>query len=108
METDIETWLKVRGALEVAAQCAIDLALVLVARRGPGMPQSCAEAFGTLARAGVIPGDLASELGRRAGLRNVLVHVCTPLDLDRVCEATSRTAPLRAFHAIAARELASG
>jgi len=40
-----------------------------------------------------------------AGLRNVLVHVYTTLDLDRVVAAVGDTASLRAFHTIAAREL---
>ena len=105
IERDRETWLKVKGALEVAAQCAIDLALTLVARRALGVPQSYREAFVLLARAGVIDGALADDLAKWAGLRNVLVHVYTAFDLDRICLALAQTAPLRAFHAVAVREL---
>jgi hypothetical protein len=36
------------------------------------------------------------------------VHLYTKLDLDRVHAALGQTAPLRAFHAIAARELGAG
>lgn len=105
METDLETWLKVKAALEVATQCTIDLALLLVSRRGLAAPQSYREAFTLLARDGLISPELGSALGQWAGLRNVLVHVYTALDLERVREALSNTAPLREFHAIAAREL---
>jgi uncharacterized protein YutE (UPF0331/DUF86 family) len=106
LERDRETWLKVRGALEVASQCAIDLALRIVARRGLGVPQTYREAFSVLARTGIIDGVLAKDLEAWAGLRNVLVHIYTDLDLDRVVAALSQSAPLVAFHAIASREFA--
>jgi uncharacterized protein YutE (UPF0331/DUF86 family) len=106
LDGDREVWLKVKGALEVAAQCAIEAALDLVARRGLGAPQTYREAFAVLARAGVIDDRLRAELQSWAGMRNVLVHLYTTLDLDRVHAALGQTAPLRSFHAIVARELA--
>ncbi|MBI3180692.1 MAG: DUF86 domain-containing protein [Myxococcales bacterium] len=107
IETDREVWLKVRGALEVAAQCCIDLALVILAVRGLGPPESYRDAFATLARAKLIEPELASQLEGWAGLRNVLAHLYTRLNLEKLHGALSQTAPLRAFHAIAARELRS-
>jgi uncharacterized protein YutE (UPF0331/DUF86 family) len=106
LDTDREAWLKVKGALEVAAQCTVDLAIEIVSRRGLGVPQTYREAFEMLARAGVIGGELAGDLAGWAGFRNVLVHAYTVLDLDRLHAALSETAPLRAFHAIAAGEIA--
>ena len=106
LDTDRETWLKVRAALEVAAQCAVDLAVEIVTRRALGVPQTYREAFEMLARAGVIGGDLTSELAGWAGFRNVLVHAHTALDLNRVHAALSETRPLRTFVAVAAAELA--
>ena len=106
LERDRETWIKVKATLETAAQCAIDAALELVARRALGTPQTYREAFVMLARAGVLEPPLATALQGWTGLRNVLVHMYTRLDLDRVHSALRETAPLRAFHAIAARELA--
>ncbi|GMV39873.1 MAG: hypothetical protein AMXMBFR64_15890 [Myxococcales bacterium] len=103
--SDRETWLKVRGALEVSGQCAIDLALHIVATRRLGMPQTYRDAFKLLAGAGVIDARLAGELEAWAGLRNVLAHVYTSLDLERLHSALGETAPLRAFAVIAAREL---
>ncbi|MBK9385273.1 MAG: DUF86 domain-containing protein [Planctomycetes bacterium] len=105
MDTDREAWLKVKAALEVSAQCAIDLAMELVARRRLGSPQTYRETFGMLARAGILEAGLARELEGWAGLRNVLVHLYTTLDLDRVHAALGETAALRSFHALAAREL---
>ena len=106
LDTDRETWLKVKAALEVATQCAIDLALELIARRGLGVPQTYRDAFLALARAGILDRGLAGDLQGWTGLRNVPVHMYTALDLDRVHRALGETASLRAFHALAARELA--
>ena len=105
LEADRETWLKVKGALETAAQCAIDLALQLVATRRLGAPQSYREAFRALATAGIIEPSLAQGLESWAGLRNVLAHVYTDLDLDRLHRALGETAPLRAFQRRVASEL---
>lgn len=103
LDSDRETWVKVKGALGVAAQCAIDAALDLIARRGLGMPQTYREAFAVLARAKVVDGSLLAELQNWTGLRNV--HMYTKLDLDRVYAALAETAALRAFHAIVSRAL---
>jgi uncharacterized protein YutE (UPF0331/DUF86 family) len=106
LEHDRETWLKVKASLEVAAHCAIDLALDLIARRGLGTAQSYRDAFAVLARAGILDSNLASELQGWAGLRNVLTHMYTTIDLDRMHAALAETASLRAFHAVAASKQA--
>lgn len=58
-----------------------------------------------LAREKIIDAPLLAELQGWAGMHNVLVHMYTAIDLDRVHAALSRTASLRAFHAIVAKEL---
>jgi uncharacterized protein YutE (UPF0331/DUF86 family) len=96
------------SALEFAAQCAIDAALDLVARRGLGAPQTYREAFVVLAQHAVIDAALAEKLQAWAGLRNVLVHMYIKLDLDRVLLALHHTSSLRQFHATVSRELGLG
>lgn len=76
-------------------------------RGGLGAPQSYREAFATLARAKLIDPELATALEGWAGLRNVLTHVYTALDLDRVHGALSATEPLRRIHRVAAAALAT-
>ena len=105
LDRDREVWVKVKGTLEVAAQCTIDAALDLIARRGLGAPQTYREAFAVLARAKIVDGQLFEDLQGWAGLRNVLVHMYTKLDLDRVHAALSRTASLRTFHEIISKAL---
>jgi uncharacterized protein YutE (UPF0331/DUF86 family) len=94
-------------AITVAAQCAIDLALMIVADRRLGTPPTYREAFDVLARARVIPAARAAPLGEWAGIRNVVVHLYTKLDLETLHRAyTARTAVLREFRAAAAKALA--
>ncbi len=105
LEQDTEAWLKVKGAMELAVQCSIDLALALLSQRALGVPETYREAFTLLTRAGLIEPDLATQMGDWAGLRNILVHIYTSLDLDRLHEALRKTEPLKQFRAIAARLL---
>lgn len=102
---DLEVWLKVRAALETAAQCVIDLALAMVARRHLGPPESYKQTFALLAQGGVISSELAQELQGWAGLRNVLAHVYTTLDLDVLHRALTDTSALHTFANLAAADL---
>ena len=106
LDTDLDTWLMVSRALELVGQCCVDLALELVAARGLGAPATYREAFVRLAQAGVLSPEHADTLQGWAGLRNVLAHQYTVLDLDRVYEALleDKTA-VRALARAAADEL---
>lgn len=106
LESDLDTWLMVSRALELAAQCCVDLAMEVVAVRRLGLPETYREAFARLAQAGLLTPEHATRLQGWAGLRNVLAHVYTSIDLDRLHAAlTSDLAPLRDFGRIAARAL---
>lgn len=108
LETDLDTWLKVSRALELVAQCCVDLAMEMVARRGLGVPDSYREAFVRLAQAGLLTPDETRALQGWAGLRNVLAHLYTSIDLDRLFAAMIEDKQhLRAFGRVAARELSA-
>ena len=95
-------------AMTLAAQCVIDLALLIIADRRFGTPPTYREAFDVLARNGVIPADWMEPLGRWASIRNVIVHLYTKLDLEELHRAyTTRTGVLRDFRTAAARLLAA-
>jgi uncharacterized protein YutE (UPF0331/DUF86 family) len=107
LETDLDTWLKVTRALELAAQCCIDLAMEMVARRGLGLPESNRDAFMRLAQARLLTSEQAEALGGWAGMRNVLAHLYGSIDLDRLDSALREDKTvLRELGRIAARELA--
>jgi uncharacterized protein YutE (UPF0331/DUF86 family) len=106
LELDLDTWLKVSRALELVAQCCVDLAMELVAQRGLGVPETYREAFVRLAQHHLITPEQSTVLQGWAGLRNVLAHLYTTIDLDRLYAAMKEDkTTLREFGRIAAREL---
>jgi uncharacterized protein YutE (UPF0331/DUF86 family) len=68
--------------IERACQATIDMAMHVTAERHLGIPQSNAEAFSLLERAGLIDTALCKSLRGMAGFRNVAVHQYEELDLD--------------------------
>lgn len=85
------------------SQNLIDLANLIVADRGLGVPQSYRDTFRLLAEAGILDMNLSPQLEGWAGLRNVIAHIYRKLDLDDVHRAfTSELAPVRSFLDVAA------
>jgi uncharacterized protein YutE (UPF0331/DUF86 family) len=68
IESDLDAWLMVSRALELVAQCCVDLAMEIVARRALGVPETNRDAFVRLAQAGVLPPELCTHLQGWAGL----------------------------------------
>lgn len=68
--------------IERACQASIDMAMHVVAERHLGVPQSNAEAFALLEKAGLIGAELSRSLRGMAGFRNVAVHQYEELDMD--------------------------
>lgn len=68
--------------IERACRAAIDMAMHVVAERHLGVPQSTADAFSLLQRAGIIDGPLAVALHGMVGFRNVAIHQYDLLDME--------------------------
>jgi uncharacterized protein YutE (UPF0331/DUF86 family) len=68
--------------VERACQASIDMAMHVVAERHLGVPQSNAEAFALLEKAGIIDAPLAKSLRGMAGFRNIAVHQYEELDME--------------------------
>jgi uncharacterized protein YutE (UPF0331/DUF86 family) len=66
--------------IERACQASIDMAMHVVAQRHLGVPQSTADAFTLLERAGIIASALAAALRGMVGFRNVVIHQYDQLD----------------------------
>lgn len=80
-----------RHAVERILTQLVDLAVainghVAAARLGRG-PSDYRESFALAAEAGFVPEPLATRLAPSTGLRNVLVHEYTAIDLERVAES---------------------
>ena len=68
--------------IERACQASIDMAMHVVAERHLGVPQSNAEAFALLEKAGIIGQELSKSLRGMTGFRNIAVHQYEELDMD--------------------------
>lgn len=66
--------------IERACQAAIDMAMHLVAKQHLGVPQSSAEAFRLLEKAGLLGKELTRSLEGMTGFRNVAIHEYQELD----------------------------
>jgi uncharacterized protein YutE (UPF0331/DUF86 family) len=80
LQAQAERW------LQLAAECALDLAHHLIAERGWKTPATYREAFEILSAEGVLEGELAGQMQRWAGLRNVLTHLYLQVDHRRLHE----------------------
>lgn len=104
--SDRDAYRMVCHALYVAAQATLDIAEVLLTDRRLGPAATYREAIDLLATDGVLEPGLAREIGGWVGLRNVLAHVYTRLDLERLHDACATGLdPLRSFREIAAAEI---
>ncbi len=107
LESDGDAWRMVRQALQEAIQACIDLAHVLLADMDAEPVDTYRGAFDALRVHADLPPDLAMKLSAAAGLRNVLLHVYTELDLGLIHEAyTTEREHLAQFAAWAASRMA--
>ena len=98
LQAQAERW------LQLAAECALDLAHHLIASRAWPVPSTYREAFQILEREGVLTGDLSLHMQRWAGLRNLLTHVYLEVDHRRLYEVlTGELASLEHYAAAIAR-----
>lgn len=74
LQAAVERW------LQIAIEACIDSAYHVIADRGLVPPDSARQAFESLASESIVGRDLATRLGRAAGLRNILVHDYTRVD----------------------------
>jgi uncharacterized protein YutE (UPF0331/DUF86 family) len=87
--------------LQLALQCAIDIALHILADDTDRTPEDYGSAFRELTVVGVLGHDLADRLRLAAGLRNILVHAYLDVDPARVWAHLSRLDDLEDFaHAV--------
>jgi uncharacterized protein YutE (UPF0331/DUF86 family) len=78
LQAQAERW------LQLAAECALDLAHHLIAERGWRTPATYREAFEVLRDEGVIDSGLGERMQGWAGLWNVLTHLYLEVDHGRL------------------------
>lgn len=90
----------------MAIQAAIDIAVHIVAEETGATPETYGQAFEMLGESGILDGDLAGDLRRAAGLRNVLVHGYLDVDPEQVWDHLARLDVLERFALAVDRHLA--
>lgn len=81
---DKDTQYMVSHAMLLAIQSSIDIATGIAVMKTPRRPDTYRETFLVLGKSGVISEDLAGEMAKLAGFRNLLVHEYTGLDTSRI------------------------
>jgi uncharacterized protein YutE (UPF0331/DUF86 family) len=84
LEQDTDTQYMVCHAMLLSIQAAVDIATGIAVTKTPRRPDTYRETFLVLGKFRIIPEDLAKEMSRLAGFRNILVHEYTALDIHRV------------------------
>ena len=67
--------------LQRAAEQTIDLANHIIRKGRLGLPKESRESFDILAKANIIPREMADELKGMVGFRNIMVHEYQALDI---------------------------
>jgi uncharacterized protein YutE (UPF0331/DUF86 family) len=81
---DKDTQYMVYHAMLLSIQASIDLATGIAVMKTPRRPGTYRETFYVLGKFGIISEELAGEMSKLAGFRNILVHEYTGLDVIRV------------------------
>ena len=68
--------------LQRACEASIDIANYLIKQQNLGIPQSARDSFELISRANIIPVEIAGNLKKMVGLRNIAVHDYQSLNID--------------------------
>lgn len=77
-----------RGAveryLELALECIIDIGEMIISAEGFRKPENYREIIEILGEKNIIPKNFAEKFAPAAGFRNILVHMYTRIDINKV------------------------
>ncbi len=93
LEREVREARFVQHTLQIAIQAALDVASHIVSDQRLGEPRTNRELFDLLAQNGLVPPDLAQQLRRMAGFRNILVHGYQEVDLGIVRDVLENRLP---------------
>lgn len=79
-----DTQYMVCHAMLLAIQASIDIATAMAVMKTPRRPDTYRETFQVLGKSEILPEDLASQMAKLAGFRNILVHEYSGLDTKLV------------------------
>ena len=95
--TDLGTFLKnidiqesVLFNIQMAIQNCIDIAAHIISDEGFGIPGSTNEMFYLLEENGYLDNEITEKMVKAVGLRNLVVHEYSKIDLERIFEVTQK------------------
>ena len=95
--TDLGTFLKntdiqesVLFNIQMAIQNCIDIAAHIISDEGFGIPGSTNEMFYLLEENGYLNNGITEKMVKAVGLRNLVVHEYSKIDLERIFEVTQK------------------
>ena len=95
--TDLQTFLhdinrqeSILFNLQIAIQNCIDIAAHIISEEGLGVPGSTSEMFYVLEENGYLDGRLTEKMVKAVGLRNLIVHEYSKIELEQVFEVAKK------------------
>jgi uncharacterized protein YutE (UPF0331/DUF86 family) len=96
-ETDLRTFLKdidrqesILFNIQMAVQNCIDIAAHIISDQGLGVPGSTNEMFYLLEENGYLDNEITENMVKAVGLRNLIVHEYSKIDLDQIFEVAQK------------------
>ena len=96
-ETDLRTFLKdidrqesILFNIQMAVQNCIDIAAHIISDQGLGVPGSTNEMFFLLEENGYLDNEITEKMVKAVGLRNLIVHEYSKIDLDQIFEVAQK------------------
>ena len=96
-ETDLRTFLKdidrqesILFNIQMAVQNCIDIAAHIISDQGLGVPGSTNEMFYLLEENGYLDNEITEKMVKAVGLRNLIVHDYSKIDLDQIFEVAQK------------------
>lgn len=87
---DIDIQESILFNIQMAVQNCIDIAAHIISDEGFGVPGSTNEMFYLLQENGYLDNEITEKMVKAVGLRNLVVHEYSKLDLDRIFEVSQK------------------
>lgn len=90
LESNTSKAREVDRTLELASECVLDIARLVVSDQRLPIPEESREYILALGKAGILEGVFAEKFSKIAGFRNILVHMYLDIDYGEVAEKINR------------------
>ena len=95
--TDLQTFLNdidrqesILFNMQIAIQNCTDIAAHIISEEGLGVPGSTSEMFYLLEESGYLDGELTGKMVKAVGLRNLIVHEYSKIELEQIFEVAKK------------------